>query len=417
MDNLAEQIRAAQSGDMDAFGEIVKQFQHMAYGCAYAVLSDYHLAEDAAQEAFLDAYGKLGNLQEANAFPGWLRRIVLTRCARMTRRKRVATAPLSEAVGVLGRTDPPDREMERKERRDEVLAAVRSLPEAQRLTVTLFYIGGHSQAAVADFLEVPISTVKKRLHDSRRKLKERMVDMVGEALKQNAPVPDEKAEQVRFLLSMAEQFEEGVPVIAALDKLKGEIRSEHLATAVGQILAGIRAGGTISSTLADCAGLFPPTVVFLLRDGERCGALEEAARMAGQWLRTGMYRADRDFYRGARSPVGRILGKAVETRAREAILDPTEARVHTPGPGSPAFRPMFVLSDGARQGYDTLMLEKQMPGMEEDLKRHTVLDTEQVGDELKGTVRMPHTLGEGDFVCRVAYRPVRGGTVIQLTLG
>src|SRR5260221_12268067 len=71
-----------------AFGVIVARFQDLAYGCAYSVLGDVHLAEDAAQEAFLAAWDELRHLREPAAFPGWFRRLVLTQCGRITRRKR-----------------------------------------------------------------------------------------------------------------------------------------------------------------------------------------------------------------------------------------------------------------------------------------------------------------------------------------
>ena len=77
MQELKSLIEAARLGDMKAYGTIVQRFADMAYGYAYAILGDFHLAEDAAQEAFVEAYYNLARLREAAAFPGWLRRIVL----------------------------------------------------------------------------------------------------------------------------------------------------------------------------------------------------------------------------------------------------------------------------------------------------------------------------------------------------
>lgn len=62
-----------------AFGEIVRRYQDMAYGCAYAILGDFHLAEDAAQEAFLAAYRELGEAGNPNGFPTCL---TADRCSR-----------------------------------------------------------------------------------------------------------------------------------------------------------------------------------------------------------------------------------------------------------------------------------------------------------------------------------------------
>ena len=77
-----------------AFGEIVKRFQDMAYGCAYAVLGDPQLAEDAAQEAFLAAYRDLDKLKDTSAFAGWFRRIVFGESYRLMRKKQPMTEPI-----------------------------------------------------------------------------------------------------------------------------------------------------------------------------------------------------------------------------------------------------------------------------------------------------------------------------------
>ena len=186
MADLTTIIQAAQKGDVSAYGEIVSRFQDMAYGYAYAILGDFQLAQDAAQEAFIEAFRQLENLRERGAFPGWFKRIVYKHCDRLTRGKRILTVPLELAMGEQSQMDGPDRSVERMEIKNEVLAAIRSLPDNQRVATTLFYINGYSQSEVAEFLEVPVSTVKKRLHDSRRKLKERMMTMVKQAFEENA---------------------------------------------------------------------------------------------------------------------------------------------------------------------------------------------------------------------------------------
>jgi len=64
-------VRAARAGDLAAFSGIVRKFQDMGYGCAYAILGDFHLAEDVTQEAFIEAYRNLPKLRSAAAFPAW----------------------------------------------------------------------------------------------------------------------------------------------------------------------------------------------------------------------------------------------------------------------------------------------------------------------------------------------------------
>jgi len=190
VEELKSLVIKARAGDLEAYGEIVRRFQDMAYGYAYSILSDFHLAEDAAQEVFVEAYRQLPKLREPTAFPAWFRRIVFKHCDRMTRARRSPTASLDAAAGMAGAEAGPTQTVEKREMQEKVLEAIRALPEHQRVATTLFYINGYSQNDIAQFLEVPVTTVQKRLHDSRSQLKQRMIDMVQETLKHN--VPDER---------------------------------------------------------------------------------------------------------------------------------------------------------------------------------------------------------------------------------
>ncbi len=87
-------IQAAQGGDLEAFGAIVKRFQVMACATAYAMLNDAGLAEDVAQEAFIEAYQNLPKLREIDAFPGWFRRIIFKQGDRLRRGKRLLITSL-----------------------------------------------------------------------------------------------------------------------------------------------------------------------------------------------------------------------------------------------------------------------------------------------------------------------------------
>lgn len=165
-------------------------------GYAYSILGDFHLAEDAVQEAFIEAYPILSKVYGPVAFPGWFRRIIFKHCNRLTRGKRDQLMPLETMAEIpSGRGDPAD-EIEERETKSLVLAAVAALPENQRQVTTLFYISGFSQKQIADFLEVPVTTVDNRLRASRKRLKttlhsERMITMLKDTLHENAPSHDD----------------------------------------------------------------------------------------------------------------------------------------------------------------------------------------------------------------------------------
>src|SRR5215510_10770783 len=97
MTELQALVRAAQDGDKDAFGQVVMRFQDMAYASAYATVGDACLAQDIAQESFLDAYLNLSKLRDPAAFPGWFRRIVIGHSNRQRRGQPVTTVSLDDA--------------------------------------------------------------------------------------------------------------------------------------------------------------------------------------------------------------------------------------------------------------------------------------------------------------------------------
>ncbi|HKP72422.1 MAG TPA: sigma-70 family RNA polymerase sigma factor [Pyrinomonadaceae bacterium] len=182
----------------EAFEGIVRLFQDMAYACAYAVLGDAYLAEDAAQEAFIAAWRKLGQLREPEAFPGWFKRIVLTECNRLTRGKRLTAVPLEAGADVPALDADQQRAAEKRESDGRVFAAVESLPQRERVVTILFYVDGRSHKEIGEFLEVPTTTVAKRLHSARTRLKGLMTGSLKDDFEGRRPSRDERfADKVR----------------------------------------------------------------------------------------------------------------------------------------------------------------------------------------------------------------------------
>jgi RNA polymerase sigma factor (sigma-70 family) len=216
MDELDSLIALTRSADAsraqrhEAFSELVRRYQDMAFGCAYAFLGDPHLAEDAAQEAFITAYQALAQLREPKAFPGWLRRIVLTQCNRLVRKRRVLTQPIEGNPDLRSDHMGTAEAMESQQMRERVLAAIQMLPDGQRLVTILFYINGYSQREIAGFLEVSVDAVKKRLQRARNRLRGRLLDMVTEDLRARRPSQDDQFVQtVQVSLALEEAALEG----------------------------------------------------------------------------------------------------------------------------------------------------------------------------------------------------------------
>ena len=190
MQELEAVIQQATLGDTQAFWTLVQRFQDMAVGYAYSVLGDFHLAEDAAQEAFVQVHRSLAQLREPKAFPSWFRTVVYKQCDRMTRRQRVRDVSLETTLDIKANQPSPAELVESSELRQAVQDALLLLPEAQQQVIVLFYIAEYSQKEISSFLDVPVTTVKKRLYDAKKRLKERMTHMAQEYFQGNRPSKD-----------------------------------------------------------------------------------------------------------------------------------------------------------------------------------------------------------------------------------
>src|SRR4030095_8357111 len=120
MTELRALLRAAQDGDKDAFGQVVMRFQDMAYASAYATVGDACLAQDIAQEAFLDAYLNLSKLRDPAAFPGWLRRLSIGDSNRHRPSQLRPTVPLEDAGSLYTHLPDPALTLEETQLRQEV---------------------------------------------------------------------------------------------------------------------------------------------------------------------------------------------------------------------------------------------------------------------------------------------------------
>jgi F-type H+-transporting ATPase subunit beta len=200
--DLSDRVVAAQRGDKEAFCDIVERFQDMAFGIAYAMLGDASVAQDAAQEAFIEAYLKLPALREPAAFPGWFRRIVVKFGDRELRGRR-PTVSFDDSLGLVADCPSVDGAVETLEQRRTVQDAIAELPAAERQVVTLFYLCDYSQKEIEDFLELPVTTIKKHLFTARKKLKGRLGAMVETQIQSHRPSQNDTfANEVRRLLAL-----------------------------------------------------------------------------------------------------------------------------------------------------------------------------------------------------------------------
>ena len=207
MQTVESIVTLAQTGNLQAFSTLVTRFQDMAFATAFSILGNAQLAEDVAQEAFLEAHIHLPKLETPAAFPGWLRIIVVRQANRLTRRKQVATVAIEHVSAVAAPQTDLVTLMAQRETQESVHQVIESLPEHERQVTLLFYIGSYSQQEIADFLDIRVSTVKSRLHTARTHLRERMIGMVQDNLQQQRPSNNERF--VQEIIDVIEASKQG----------------------------------------------------------------------------------------------------------------------------------------------------------------------------------------------------------------
>lgn len=164
-----ECIRRAQTGDRDAVVALLRELEAPVYRTAYYILGHEQDAMDAAQEALLRIYRKLGTFRGEAQIRTWAQRIAVNTAIDHTRRKKDAV-PLREEV--VGGANP----VEQSGVYTDIREAIQQLPEPQRSVVVLRHLHDYSYQEIASVLEMPVNTVKSHLFRGRKQLMKRLSD-------------------------------------------------------------------------------------------------------------------------------------------------------------------------------------------------------------------------------------------------
>lgn len=169
-----QNIRLCLQGNANAFEPLVRRYQNAAFAVALGYLRDRTDAEDVVQDAFVAAYCKLSQLKDPAVFGSWFHRIVVNRCKEWSRRNRTSRLIRDYAdSGCVHDVYTVAAQNHRKYIESlEIWDEVERLPERYREVVTLYYYTGFSLKEIAAFLEVPESTARGRLYQSRIRLRD-----------------------------------------------------------------------------------------------------------------------------------------------------------------------------------------------------------------------------------------------------
>jgi len=174
----AQLIEQTLAGKPTAFEELVRKYQDRLYNTLVHVVGCPEDALDAVQEAFVQAFLKLDTFQQSSAFYTWLYRIAFNKAVSQGRRKKptLSVEHVRESSGMepIDTQPGPHDQAERDERRRQVQEAIAGLTEEHRSVLVLREIDGCCYETIAEMLDVPIGTVRSRLHRARLELREQL---------------------------------------------------------------------------------------------------------------------------------------------------------------------------------------------------------------------------------------------------
>jgi RNA polymerase sigma-70 factor (ECF subfamily) len=171
-------IDEALAGQTASFGELVTKYQDRLYNSVLHVIGSADEAYDVVQDAFVQAFVKLDSFSRQAAFYTWLYRIAFNLAISRRRRQRpvVSVERTKELTGEepLDRDDAPGARLQRQERAATVRAALAALAEEYRTVIVLREIDGCDYETIGEILDLPIGTVRSRLHRARTQLREQL---------------------------------------------------------------------------------------------------------------------------------------------------------------------------------------------------------------------------------------------------
>ncbi|TWU58102.1 RNA polymerase sigma factor [Rubripirellula reticaptiva] len=176
---VADLVRAAQTGDRDAFGELFQRYRPAIVALAMRRVRNADEAEELAQDVFIQAMQKIEQLRVPEAFGGWLRRIVHRMAINRTTRNRSALACDPEVMeATCLAIGAPDEFAEKREEAKAIRDSIDRLGDLDQETLKAFYLQSKSLIEMSDECGAPVGTIKRRLHVARKRLAKEMDDQL-----------------------------------------------------------------------------------------------------------------------------------------------------------------------------------------------------------------------------------------------
>ncbi|MCO7125301.1 RNA polymerase sigma factor SigW [Sporolactobacillus shoreicorticis] len=181
-------IKKIRKGDQQAFAELVERYKNSVFAICLRMVGNAQEAEDLSQEAFIRAYNRIDQYDHDRKFSTWLFRIATNLSIDFLRRRKNnvsldAVVPGTEGLSLNtmlpDEGEQPEDQMVRKETEEMVQEQIKRLPDKYRSAIVLKYIEDLSLKEISEIMEIPVGTVKTRIHRGREMLRKNMITEGG----------------------------------------------------------------------------------------------------------------------------------------------------------------------------------------------------------------------------------------------
>lgn len=165
-------IQEVLSGNKQAYAHIINKYKNPLYATILRMTKNPQDAQDFVQEAFIKVYRQLGKYDETGKFSSWMYRVAINHCMDEFRKKRYKMKQVEINEGQVLNSNHPEVIFLKKEKSRQLERLIASLPQDERMIILLRYVNELSYSEISELVDIPLSTVRNKLHRAKKKMRD-----------------------------------------------------------------------------------------------------------------------------------------------------------------------------------------------------------------------------------------------------
>ncbi|MFD2446902.1 RNA polymerase sigma factor [Bacillus sp. CGMCC 1.16607] len=165
-------IQEVLAGNKQAYAHIINKYKNQVYASVLRMTKNPQDAQDLVQESFIKVYHQLGKYDATGSFASWLFRVTINHCMDEFRKKSNQIKKEEMTDETLVNSNYPEVIFLKKEKNRQLERLIATLPEDERIIILLRYVNELSYDEISELVDLPISTVRNKLHRAKKKMRE-----------------------------------------------------------------------------------------------------------------------------------------------------------------------------------------------------------------------------------------------------